>query len=223
MNFLNNTVDQATQNLEGLLRLNLQYFAEPSEEDKPDGEDKPPEDQKPKDPSDDKKSEDDKTFTQEDVNKIAAKEKKSAKEAILKELGIEDFDNAKDGMKKFKEWQDSQKTEQEKQQEKLNNLSKEKDSLSTENQDLKAQLSAMKKGVLGDSVEDVVALAKQRVSDDVTIDEAIDQIIEKYPHFAGKEEEEPNSPQIVTPGNPNGGSRSTDNNPFAAKLAKYKK
>lgn len=36
-------------------------------------------------------------------------------------------------------------------------------------------------------------------------------------------ESETNSqtPQIVTPGNPNGGSNTTDNDPFAAKLAKY--
>src|SRR5690606_3746999 len=39
---------------------------------------------------------DDKGFTQDDVNAIAAREAKKAQEALLKKLGIEDFDNAKE-------------------------------------------------------------------------------------------------------------------------------
>ena len=34
-------------------------------------------------------------------------------------------------------------------------------------------------------------------------------------------EEEPNTPEIVSPGNPNGGDSNTNNDPFEAKLAKY--
>src|SRR5690606_41968312 len=58
-----------------------------------------------------------KLFTQEDVNRIAAREAKEAQEKLLKQLGIEDFESAKEGLQKFREWQEAQKTEAEKQAE----------------------------------------------------------------------------------------------------------
>lgn len=164
-----------------------------------------------------------KTFKQEDVNNIVAKESKKATEKVLKELGIEDFENAKDGLAKFKEWQDSQKTEQEKKDELLQALEGDKDTLSKENMQLKSQISAMKAGVKGESVEDVIALAERLVGDETSIDDAIKQVIEKYPHFAEQQQEErQQAPTIVAGGNPNGGNNSANNDPFAAKLAKYK-
>ena len=181
--------------------LDLQFFADgdggdqqgdqepdnnPGDQDNPGGTGEP--DNQPEE----------KTFTQEDVNNIVAKEAKKAQEKLLKKLGIDDFDNAKEGLKKFKEWQDSQKTEQEKQQELLDNLSKEKESLSSENANLKAQLSALKQGVNADSVEDVVALAERLVNDETTIDDAIKQVVEKYPHFAGEQQEENKKPSFST-------------------------
>jgi cell division protein FtsB len=161
-----------------------------------------------------------KTFTQEDVNNIATKEARKAQEKVFKELGIEDFENAKEGFQKFQEWQESQKTESDKQAEQLKALEGERETLSSENDHLKSQISAMKQGVKAESVEDVVALAERRVNDETTIDEAIKQVVEEYPHFSGQEETPNPTPQIVTPGNPNGGNNQ-DGDPFAAKLAKY--
>lgn len=161
-----------------------------------------------------------KVFKQEDVNNIVAKESKKATEKLLKELGIDDFENAKDGLAKFKEWQESQKTEAEKQQELLENLTSEKESLSKENNSLKAQLSALKQGVIAESVEDVVALAERLVDDETTIDDAIKQVVEKYPHFAQKQEEEEEPKPLFTTGQ----HQSTGSNvldPFKAKMAKY--
>src|SRR5690554_6122969 len=218
---LNKTVDQATQKLEGLLRLNLQYFAEGGEgegageggqagtgneggEGQGQGEGS---------------GQETKTFTQEDVNNLIAKETRKQQEKLLKKLGIDDFENAKEGMAKFKEWQESQKTEQEKQQEALDNLTKEKESLSSENASLKASLSALKQGVKADSVEDVVALAERLVNDDVTIDDAIKQVVEKCPHFADGEQEEEQKPNFSTGQHT---KSDTSNDPFKAKLAKYK-
>lgn len=131
-----------------------------------------------------------KTFKQEDVNNIVSKESKKATEKVLKELGIEDFKTARDGMKKFKEWQDSQKTEQEKQAESLKKLETDKNTLSTENQSLKAKLSALSQGVKPESAGDVVVLAEQLVNDDTTIDDAIKKVVEKYPQFAETQEKE---------------------------------
>src|SRR5690625_4371760 len=161
-----------------------------------------------------------KTFSQEDVNNIATKEARKAQEKIFEELGIEDFENAKEGFKKFQEWQESQKTEQEKQQESFNKMKETNKTLSTENTSLKAQLSALKAGVNTDSVEDVVVLAQNLVSDEIDMDTAIKQVIEKYPHFAKAEQEQEEKPNFTTGQHQSNGNKNND--PFMAKLAKYK-
>lgn len=51
---------------------------------------------------------------QSQVGGLIAKESKAAVEKLLKELGVEDFKSAKDGLNKLKEIQESQKTEAEK-------------------------------------------------------------------------------------------------------------
>ncbi|MCY8902954.1 hypothetical protein MOD76_19865 [Bacillus spizizenii] len=174
-----------------LLRLNLQHFAEEGAggADKadpaatPEGQQQGGQD--PQNPS----QEGGKTFTQDDVNSIAAREAKAAKENLLKQLGVEDFKNAKEGLAKFKEWQDSQKTEAEKQAERLQEFETQTQTLSSENESLKAQISAMKLGVNADSVPDVVALAKNYVSDEMDLDAAMQKVVEKYPHFKGQQEQ----------------------------------
>lgn len=206
-----------------LLPLNLQLFASKDEADQDAnnklGDDSKDENKATGADADEKPEE--KTFKQEDVNNIAARESKKATEKLLKDLGIEDFDNAKDGMAKFRKWQESQKTEQEKQDELLKGLEKDKATLAIENSTLKAQVAAMKQGVKGESVEDVVALADRLVSDEVDIDQAIKQVIEKYPHFTTEEvneEEDEGKPKFTTKQT----NTPTDNDPFKAKLAKYK-
>ena len=140
----------------------------------------------------------DKTFTQEDLNGIVAKEAKKAQEKLLKQLGVEDFNSAKEGLTKLKEFQDAQKTEAEKQAEQLKQLEESYNNTSSENESLKAQLSALKAGVQSESINDVVVLAKTLVSDDVDMDAAIAQVIQKYPHFAQQQvEEEPKKPSFT--------------------------
>ena len=51
-----------------------------------------------------------KTFTQEEVNRLMKAEKESAKKALLKELGVEDAKSAKEGLAKYKEILDKDKT-----------------------------------------------------------------------------------------------------------------
>lgn len=168
--------------------------------------------------TDSQQQSEEKTFRQEDVNNIVSKEAKKAQEKLLKQLGIEDFKNAKEGFKKFKEWQDEQKTESEKQAEQLEQLQKNISQTTSENESLKAQLSALKNGVIADSVEDVVALANNYISDDVDLDQAIKQVIEKYPHFLQQEEQEDKKPKFTTGQHQSNGNA---NDPFKQKLAKY--
>lgn len=138
------------------------------------------------------------TFTQDDVNNVVAKETKKAQEKLLKKLGIEDFDNAKEGLKQFQEWKQNQMSEAQKKDEQLKTLEKNYNSTNEENASLKAQVAAMKSGVHADYVEDVVTLAKGQVSDDVTIDDAIKKVVEKYPHFKGGQTEDEGKPSFST-------------------------
>lgn len=203
--------------LDKLLKLNLQHFAEDS------AEDQTSENQSEEKGTDSQQSEE-KTFTQDDVNNLIARETKKQQEKFLKQLGVEDFKDAKEGMTKLKEFQDAQKTDQEKQQEQLQDLEKQNETLTTEKQSLEAQVSAMKQGVLSDSVEDVVALAERMVDENITIDEAIKKVVEKYPHFSAEQEqeqqEEPQKPSFTTGQHQ---KQSGSNDPFLAKIAKYKK
>lgn len=197
MIFKNKTASQPVK-AEGLLPLNLQHFSEPPTE--PPAGDPPAEPPSQgggePNPTTEPPSEHEKTFTQDDVDNLIKRESSKQQEKLLKQLGIDDFDSAKEGMKKFQEWQDAQKTEQEKQAEKLQQLESDYSSTNEENTILKAQISAMKAGVIAESVEDVVVLAKTLVTDDVDMDAAIKQVVDKYPQFAQQEQETEEKPNF---------------------------
>lgn len=134
---------------------------------------------KPQEPS--------KSFTQEDVNGLVAKEAKKAQEKLLKQLGIEDFNSAKEGLAKFREYQESQKTESEKQAEQLATYQTKAEQAEERAKTLEAQLSALKANVNPDYLDDVLLLAKNKEAD--SIDEAIASVLERHPHFAAVQPE----------------------------------
>lgn len=166
--------------------------------------------------------EDEKTFSQEQVNKIATKESRKATESLLKDLGIEDFENAKDGLVKFREWQEQQKTDAEKQHEEYTSTVKERDELLSKATQLEQTIAVLRKGVNEDSVDDVVALAQRLVTEEKDIDAAVTEVLEKYPHFAQKVETE----EVIKPRFTNGvhnKSTKVDDDPFEALKQKYKR
>lgn len=135
-------------------------------------------------------SDKDQKFTQDDVNNIAAREAKRATEKILKQLGVKDAKSAKDALDKFNKMQDDQKTDAQKLADSNKELETNYNDASQKVKTLEAQVSAMKAGVKVESLDDVIVLANNLVSDDVTIDDAITQIIEKYPHFKTNAQQE---------------------------------
>ena len=54
---------------------------------------------------------------------------------------------------------------------------------------LEGKVHALSVGVDADCIDDVLALAQAKVSDDVTLEQAIDNVIDKYPNFKGKDTE----------------------------------
>lgn len=200
--------------LENLLTMDLQFFAEEDGNGESDtgNQSEANVDGANEQQDDDKQTE--KTFTQEQMNNVVTRESRTAVEKALKELGFdEDFDNAKDGIQAYKKWQESQLSDQEKLNKDLETTRTEKQELEATMANIQAENEALKKGVAGDSVEDVVALAKAKVTDEVTIEEAIQGVIEKYPNFLHnqpEEETENKKPRIVNPGSPKTKSGSTD-------------
>lgn len=123
-----------------------------------------------------------KTFTQEEVNKMIKDRVAREKKGQL----------SKEELKAYQDWKESQKTEAQKQSEALTNAEKAKQDAEERANTLEAKVTCLSKGVLADSVDDVVILAKAMVSDDVTMDQAVDKVLEKYPSFKGVQQQEEN-------------------------------
>ncbi|BDS17318.1 hypothetical protein JUM001_15520 [Clostridium perfringens] len=125
---------------------------------------------------------DEKTFTQADVDRLI-------KERLAREKKGQP---SKEDLEAFNNWKESQKTEEEKKNEALTNAEKAKQDAEERANTLEAKVTCLSKGVLADSVDDVVILAKAMVSDDVTMDQAVDKVLEKYPSFKGVQQQEEN-------------------------------
>ncbi|PEJ39998.1 hypothetical protein [Bacillus pseudomycoides] len=146
------------------------------------------------------------TFTQEQMDEV--KQKQEA--AFLKKLGVENLDQLKQTVTDWKAHQESQKTEQEKTNEKLTTFEtqlKEKDESLFNSQ---AENAAIKSGITEEkNLNAVITLAKTKVSDDVDITKAIEMVVEEFPHFKGVVEEPPADPGKPKPTFSNGQHQQT--------------
>jgi len=132
------------------------------------------------------KQQTEKTFTKAELDAAIAKERENIPSA--------------DELKAFNEWKESQKTEQEKNAEKIKLAQEAQTAAEQKAAVLEAKYTAVSKGVKPEAVEDVIALAKNKVSDKVTLEQAIDSVIEKYPHF-GASTDKPLTTGVTTPNN----------------------
>ncbi|MDK0630291.1 hypothetical protein P5E75_09535 [Clostridium perfringens] len=123
-----------------------------------------------------------KTFTQEEVNRMIKDRVAREKKGQL----------SKEELKAYQDWKESQKTEAEKQSEALTNAEAKAKAEEERANTLEAKVTCLSKGVLADSVDDVVILAKAMVSEEVTMDQAVDKVLEKYPSFKGVQQQEEN-------------------------------
>jgi len=126
------------------------------------------------------KGEEAKTFTEEELDKIV-------KERVAR---VKKDQPPKEELEAFKQWQESQKTEEEKKNEALTNA--EKARVAAEERALLAEtkVTCLSKGVASTSVDDVVILAKAMLNDDLTMEQAIDKVLEKYPSFKGEQQKQ---------------------------------
>lgn len=159
------------------------------------------------------------TFTQKDVNAIAAREAKSAREAVLKQLGYENLDAAKKAAEDYAAILESQKTDAQRRDEAHKNLQKENKGLQSQISDLNAQIAAFKVGVKPDSLQDAIVLAKPMVAEDVTIEDALRLVVEKYPNFGAEASQQQQSKPKFSTGEHKKDAEVTPEDQFMAAFA----
>lgn len=93
----------------------------------------------------------------------------------------------------FRKWQESQKSDAEKQAEAIGKAEKARIAAEEKAAAAELKLTAMSKGISTDALNDVIALAKTKITGKVTAEQAIDEIIKKYPAFT-----ESSKPGITT-------------------------
>ena len=125
-----------------------------------------------------------KTFTQEDVNAIGTREKNQGKSAILKMFGCADEKTAKAEAEEFKKWKESQKTDEQKRNEAEQQLKdsaaeSEKRAVAAEN-----KLTALAAGVTTESLDDALAIALLKVTEDKPLDKVFAEM-KKESRYAG--------------------------------------
>lgn len=140
----------------------------PANEGAPKGEDGNPTGEEPK------------TFTQDELDAIVKDKIAKAKKG----------QPSKEELEEFKQWKESQKTEEEKRTEALNNAEQARLAAEEKATALEAKVTCLTKGVTANSVDDVVILAKAMVNDELTMDQAIDKVLEKYPSFKGEQQKQ---------------------------------
>lgn len=98
---------------------------------------------------------------------------------------------SKEEMEAFRKWQDSQKTAEQLSQEKISAAESGRAEAEKKLAAAEAKCLAFSKGVSKEAVDDVIALAMAKVSDDMPIDKAIETVIAKYPSFCSAKSEAP--------------------------------
>lgn len=147
-----------------------------------------------------------KTFTQAELDAIVKQRLERAAKG----------QPSKEEMEAFRKWQDSQKTAEQLSQEKISAAESGRADAEKKLAAAEAKCCAYSKGVTAEAVDDVIALAMAKVSDDMPIEKAIDAVISKYPSFCSAK----SAPQGVTTGVSFGNGSKQPSGVEAAFLAK---
>lgn len=170
-----------------------------------------------------------KTFTQEDVNRMMANEKRTARSALLKELGYE----VKDGkitetIATVKGILDQGKTQQQLDQEARTtaetNLAEER----SKNSALQARVDVMTAGVKPEFVADAIAMLLPQVTEQKPLSKLLEEYKTKYPAWYGESSGSGGTGNSTKNGRNTGGTQSglgkrlAESNKSAAKSSYFK-
>lgn len=124
-----------------------------------------------------------KTFTQEDINRIAAKEKAEGRRALLKELGIEDTEDSRNAIKNYLAQQESQKSDLQKANDRASKAEKAKADAEANALTIQRKYDALAAGAKADTIDDLMALASTKINDKTDFKSALEQVKKAYPVF----------------------------------------
>jgi hypothetical protein len=126
-----------------------------------------------------------KKYTDDDINKIVASRKGEAVEKLLKDLGMSDAGTLKENLAKLKAFEDSQKTEVEKQTAALTAKDAEAQAARKEADEARAEVEAVRQGVNPDKAGKLVKLALAGGYEGATIADKVKAALEDFPEFKG--------------------------------------
>lgn len=127
-------------------------------------------------------------YTQEQINTMMANEKRTARQALLKSLGIElkEGEKYEDAIKRVKGTLDAGKTQAQLDAEAKTKAEDERDEANKKVSDLETKVAALSVGAKPESLDDVITLAQAKVSSGKTIEDALKELKEKYPVLFGE-------------------------------------
>lgn len=127
-------------------------------------------------------------YTQEQINTMMANEKRTARQALLKSLGIElkEGEKYEDAIKRIKGTLDAGKTQAQLDAEAKIKAEDERDEANKKVSSLETKVAALSAGVKPESLDDVITLAQAQVSAGKTLEDALKELKEKYPVLFGE-------------------------------------
>lgn len=170
--------------MKNLFRLGLQFFGEGENNDtQNNGTDAQNNgDQNQNNNSGEQKKE----FSTAELQAMMTKEKNEGRAAVLRELGITDVKDAKKSLEDYKKYLDSQKTELQKAQDDNKVLNDRASKAEQKSDLLEKKFSALELGVKMDCVDDVIALASTKTTDEKDFKTVVGELKTKYPTFFGE-------------------------------------
>ena len=131
-----------------------------------------------------------KTYTQEEVNALLAKEKRQGKNSVLKALGLQSVDEGKATIEAAQKAANANKTAEEVAEEALN---AEKTARSKAESDLtvaQRTIAVMKAGFKPEYVDDVVAIASIKITEDKDFDAVIEDMKKTHQFYLVEQKKE---------------------------------
>lgn len=199
------------------MRTNLQFFAKDgsTQGDNPDANDDDSDDDgdDDSDDSDDDSGEDEKKFTQAEMTARATAEKKQGRRSAFKEMGFKSEKEAKEEMAGYRKWKESQMTPEQKLNAQIKDANDGKSEAEKRAEAAENKLAALEAGVKKDAVEDAVAIAMLKVTEDKSLDDVLNEMKTEPKYkgfFDGSEDDDDDN-------NANGGTGSSVKHKKASK------
>ena len=183
----NRTIEELLENRTML--MNLQHFAEPSDQNKDDDQDGNEDDDSDGDDHDDDSDDEgnkdnEKKFTQAEMTATAAKEKKQGRAAAFREMGFKSEKEAKAQLEAFRKYQESQLTPEQKTAAQIQQANDDKSEAEKRAEAAENKLAAIQAGVKKDAVDDAVAIAMMKVEDGKSLEDVLGEM-KTQPRYKG--------------------------------------